>query len=54
MAEPLRFSYAFQFPDGTKKEFAVIILSTQSGMVPTYVEDSLAEMEHLFRGYIER
>ena len=27
---------------------AVIILSTQGGMVPTYVEDSLAEMEHLF------
>jgi hypothetical protein len=26
---------------------AVIILSTQGGMVPTYVEDSLAEMEHL-------
>jgi hypothetical protein len=33
---------------------AVIILSTQGGMVPTYVEDSLAEMEHLFRGIIER
>ena len=33
---------------------AVIILSTQGGMVPTYVEDSLAEMEHLFRGYIDR
>jgi hypothetical protein len=33
---------------------AVIILSTQGGMVPTYVEDSLAEMEHLFRGFIER
>lgn len=33
---------------------AVIILSTQGGMVPTYVEDSLAEMEHLFGGFIER
>ena len=33
---------------------AVIILSTQGGMVPTYVEDSLVEMEHLFRGFIER
>ena len=33
---------------------AVIILSSQGGMVPMYVEDSLAEMEHLFRGYIER
>ena len=26
---------------------AVIILSTQGGMVPTYVDDSLAEMVHL-------
>jgi hypothetical protein len=33
---------------------AVIILSTQGGMVPTYVEDSLAEMEHLFGTFIER
>ena len=33
---------------------AVIILSTQGGMVPTYVEDSLAEMEPLFRGLIDR
>ena len=33
---------------------AVIILSTQGGMVPTYVEDSLVEMEHLFGGFIER
>lgn len=33
---------------------AVIILSTQGCMVPTYVEDSLAEMEHLFGGGIER
>ena len=32
---------------------AVIILSTQGGMVPTYIEDSLADMEHLFKGYIE-
>ena len=33
---------------------AVTILSTQGGMVPMYLEDSLAEMEHLFRGFIER
>ena len=33
---------------------AVIILSTHGEMVPTYVEDSLAEMEHLFRGFIEK
>ncbi len=33
---------------------AVIILSTQGGMVPTYVEDSLAEMEHLFGTFIGR
>ena len=33
---------------------AVIILSTQGGMVPTYVGDSLADMEQLFKGYIVR
>lgn len=33
---------------------AVIILSTQGGMVSTYMEESLADMEHLFRGYINR
>jgi hypothetical protein len=33
---------------------AIAILSTQGGMVPMYVEDSLGEMEHLFRGFIER
>jgi hypothetical protein len=33
---------------------AVTILSTQGGMVPMYLEDSFAEMEHLFRGFIER
>jgi hypothetical protein len=33
---------------------AVIILSTQGGMVPTYIEDSLADMEHLFRSYINQ
>src|SRR6185295_20146028 len=32
---------------------ALAILSTQGGMVPLYVEDSLAEMEHLFRAFIE-
>ena len=33
---------------------AVIILSTQGGMIPSFLEDSLAGMEHLFRGYIDR
>ncbi len=33
---------------------ALTILSTQGGMVPMYLEDSLAEMEHLFRGFVER
>ena len=33
---------------------AVIILSTQGGMVATYMEDSLADMEHLFQGYIDQ
>jgi hypothetical protein len=33
---------------------AITILSTQGGMVPIYVEDSLANMEHLFQGFIER
>ena len=33
---------------------AVIILSTQGGMVSTYMEESLAEMEHLFQGYTNR
>ena len=33
---------------------ALTILSTQGGMVPMYLEDSLADMEHLFRGFIER
>ena len=32
---------------------AVAILSTQGGMVPMYLEDSLAEMEHWFRGFID-
>ncbi len=33
---------------------ALTILSTQGDMVPMYLDDSLAEMEHLFRGFIER
>jgi len=33
---------------------AITSLSTQGGMVPMYLEDSLDEMEHLFRGFIER
>lgn len=33
---------------------AITILSTQGDMVPMYLEDSLGEMEHLFRGFIER
>jgi hypothetical protein len=33
---------------------AIAILSTQGGMVPMYVEDSLGELEHLFQGFIER
>ena len=33
---------------------AVIILSTQGGMMATYMEESLAGMEHLFRGYIDQ
>src|SRR6266581_710853 len=33
---------------------AVTILSTQGDMVPMYLEESLVEMEHLFRGFIER
>ncbi len=33
---------------------AVIILSTQGGMVSTYMEESLVEMENLFRGYSKR
>ena len=33
---------------------AVTILSTQGGMVPMYVDDSFVEMEHVFRGFIER
>ena len=31
-----------------------LILSTQGGMVPMYVDDSFVEMEHVFRGFIER
>jgi len=33
---------------------ALTILSTQGGMVPIYVEESLGDMEHLFRGFVER
>jgi hypothetical protein len=33
---------------------AVTILSTQGDMVPMYLEESLVDMEHLFRGFIER
>jgi hypothetical protein len=32
---------------------ALTILSTQGGMIPMYLEDSLAEMEHWFRGFID-
>jgi hypothetical protein len=33
---------------------AIAILSTQGGMVPMFMEHSLRDMEHLFRGFIER
>ena len=33
---------------------ALTILSTQGGMVPMYLEHILDDMEHLFRGFIER
>ena len=33
---------------------AVTILSTQGDMVPMYLEESLVDLEHLFRGFIER
>jgi hypothetical protein len=33
---------------------ALTILSTHGDMVPMYLEDSLVQMEHLFRGFIER
>jgi len=33
---------------------ALAILSTQGGMVPVYVEDRLADMEHLFRRLVDR
>ncbi|HEY2388918.1 MAG TPA: hypothetical protein VGK30_18330 [Candidatus Binatia bacterium] len=33
---------------------ALTILSAQGGMVPMYLEESLAKMEHLFRDLIER
>jgi hypothetical protein len=33
---------------------ALTILSTHGGMVPMYLDESLAEMEHLFRGFIDR
>jgi len=32
---------------------ALTILSTQGGMVPVYLQDSLADMEHLFRRFID-
>ena len=32
---------------------AVTILSTQGGMIPMYLEESLAALEHLFRGLID-
>jgi hypothetical protein len=32
---------------------ALTILSSQGGMVPVYLEDSLGDMEHFFRGFID-
>ena len=32
---------------------AVAILSTQGGMIPMYLEDTLADMEHWFHGFID-